>query len=86
MVPSPHPRKGNPVRAVHVLLFVVLAGVLVAALFLARASAARGAALEVGDVAPDFTLPDEHGTLHRLSDYRGRRVVLAFYPKDFTPG
>lgn len=73
-------------RAVHVLLFAGLVGVLVAALFLARGSAARGAALEVGDAAPDFTLPDEHGTLHRLSAYRGQRVVLAFYPKDFTPG
>lgn len=73
-------------RAVHVLIFMVLASAVGAVLLLARGSAARGTALEVGDVAPDFTLPDEHGTLHRLSDYRGRRVVLAFYPKDFTPG
>lgn len=36
--------------------------------------------------APDFTLPDETGTLRKLSDYRGRPVVLYFYPKDDTPG
>lgn len=36
--------------------------------------------------APDFTLPDEAGTLRSLSDYRGKWVVLYFYPKDDTPG
>ena len=36
--------------------------------------------------APDFTLPDQHGTDHRLSDYRGQWVVVYFYPKDDTPG
>jgi len=40
----------------------------------------------VGELAPDFELPDERGVTHRLSDYRGRRVVLYFYPKDDTPG
>jgi peroxiredoxin Q/BCP len=38
------------------------------------------------DVAPDFTLEDETGTPVSLSDFRGRRVVLYFYPKDDTPG
>ena len=42
--------------------------------------------LEVGDPAPDFALPDQNGNIHRLSDYRGRYVVVYFYPKDFTPG
>jgi thioredoxin-dependent peroxiredoxin len=42
--------------------------------------------LTVGDLAPDFTLPDEHGDLMRLSDLRGRRVVVYFYPMDDTPG
>lgn len=42
--------------------------------------------LPEGSPAPDFTLPDETGRLHRLSDYRGRVVVLYFYPKDDTPG
>lgn len=36
--------------------------------------------------APDFTLPDEAGVLHSLADYRGKWVVLYFYPKDDTPG
>jgi thioredoxin-dependent peroxiredoxin len=36
--------------------------------------------------APDFTLPDENGVSHKLSDYRGQPVVLYFYPKDDTPG
>lgn len=36
--------------------------------------------------APDFQLPDESGELRSLADYRGRWVVLYFYPKDDTPG
>jgi thioredoxin-dependent peroxiredoxin len=42
--------------------------------------------LHVGDIAPDFTLPAEDGHMVSLSDYRGKRVVLYFYPKDDTPG
>lgn len=42
--------------------------------------------LAIGTLAPDFTLPDQDGVLHSLSDYRGKRVVLYFYPKDNTPG
>ena len=42
--------------------------------------------LKVGDLAPDFTLPDEHGNPVRLSGLRGRRVVVYFYPMDDTPG
>lgn len=40
----------------------------------------------VGDLAPAFELPDETGQTVRLSDFRGRRVVLYFYPKDDTSG
>jgi thioredoxin-dependent peroxiredoxin len=36
--------------------------------------------------APDFTLSDQNGTPHRLADYRGKWLVLYFYPKDDTPG
>ena len=42
--------------------------------------------LEVGVKAPDFTLPDQNGNMHSLSDYRGKKVILYFYPKDNTPG
>ncbi len=42
--------------------------------------------LTVGAVAPDFSLPDQAGKTHRLSDYRGRFVLLYAYPKDNTPG
>jgi peroxiredoxin Q/BCP len=42
--------------------------------------------LQVGDPAPDFTAVTETGATLRLSDLRGKRVVLFFYPKDDTPG
>lgn len=42
--------------------------------------------LETGTKAPDFTLPDEHGQMVTLSDFKGKKVVLYFYPKDSTPG
>ena len=38
-----------------------------------------------GEAAPEFELPGTGGRTYRLSDYRGRWVVLAFYPSDFTP-
>jgi peroxiredoxin len=41
--------------------------------------------IEPGEQAPDFTLPDQDGTKVSLSDLRGRTVVLAFYPSDFSP-
>lgn len=42
--------------------------------------------LEIGTKAPDFTLEDQNGEKHSLSDYEGKKVVLYFYPKDNTPG
>lgn len=39
-----------------------------------------------GSMAPDFTLPGSDGKEHRLKDYRGKKVILYFYPKDNTPG
>ena len=42
--------------------------------------------LQIGDVAPDFTTSDQHGNTIHLSDYRGKKVVLYFYPKDDTTG
>jgi peroxiredoxin Q/BCP len=40
----------------------------------------------VGDLAPEIALPDETGTVHHLSDQRGRWTILYFYPEDDTPG
>lgn len=42
--------------------------------------------LEAGIAAPEFSLPDQDGSLHTLSQYRGHWVLLYFYPKDETPG
>ena len=39
----------------------------------------------IGKNAPAFTLPDQDGKKHKLSDYKGKHVVLFFYPKDDTP-
>lgn len=42
--------------------------------------------LKVGDMAPEFTLPDQDGDKHNLNDYLGNWVLLYFYPRDNTPG
>ena len=42
--------------------------------------------LETGTMAPEFTLPDKDGRPVSLSDFRGEKVVVYFYPKDSTPG
>ncbi len=42
--------------------------------------------LEIGTKAPDFTLPDQNGKIHTLSEFKGQKVILYFYPKDMTSG
>lgn len=42
--------------------------------------------LEVGDIAPTFTLADQHGASVSLADFKGRKVLVYFYPKADTPG
>ena len=42
--------------------------------------------LEIGTKAPEFTLPDQNGVFHTLAEYRGKKVILYFYPRDNTPG
>ena len=42
--------------------------------------------LEIGTKAPEFTLPDQNGNMHALAKYKGRKVILYFYPKDMTGG
>ncbi|MAT43248.1 MAG: thioredoxin-dependent thiol peroxidase [Anaerolineaceae bacterium] len=42
--------------------------------------------LDENTIAPDFSLVDQNGNLHQLSDYKGKNIVLYFYPKDDTSG
>ena len=42
--------------------------------------------LTIGTAAPEFTLPDQNGAMRSLSDFRGQKVILYFYPKDMTGG
>lgn len=42
--------------------------------------------LGIGTKAPGFELPDQNGTVHTLEEYKGKKVILYFYPKDNTPG
>jgi peroxiredoxin Q/BCP len=64
----------------------LFAAVVTAALALAFASPAASAAPAVGQPAPAFKLQDQTGEWRSLADYRGKWVVLYFYPKDGTPG
>ena len=66
-------------------LAIIAALIVFAALLVARAARA-GELPEVGKPAPDFNLPDQNGKLHTLQEYRGKWLVLYFYPKDDTPG
>ena len=66
-------------------LAIIAALIVFAALLVARAARA-GELPEVGKPAPDFNLPDQNGKLHTLREYRGKWLVLYFYPKDDTPG
>ena len=42
--------------------------------------------LETGIKAPSFSLPDQNGVIHTLEEYKGKKVILYFYPRDNTPG
>ena len=63
---------------------IVLSAILVAALMVLVASAAE--ATTAGTKAPDFTLKSQEGKTVSLHDFKGKWVVLYFYPKDFTQG
>jgi len=66
-------------------LAAVVALIVLAALFVARAARA-GELPRAGQPAPEFSLPDQHNRMHALKDYRGSWLVLYFYPRDDTPG
>ena len=63
----------------------IFATLVAMALFLGS-HAARAEPLKVGQPAPDFSLPDQSGKIHKLADYRGKWLALYFYVKDDTPG
>tara|TARA_Y100000996_G_scaffold266337_1_gene209578 strand:+ start:59 stop:247 length:189 start_codon:yes stop_codon:yes gene_type:complete len=49
-------------------------------------SSVFGIESELGKLAPEFSLHDQDGSIHRLTDYRGKRLVIYFFPKADTPG
>jgi len=67
----------------HILMFVIIAGLLAAIPALARVI---GDLPEAGKAAPEFKIKNNEGKEVSLKDYRGKWVVLYFYPKDFTSG
>lgn len=68
----------------RIVIILAIAGVL--AVVIARLTSRRSVAPTAGTTAPDFTLPSQDGTPVSLRDFRGKWVVLYFYPKDQTPG
>ncbi len=66
------------------VLRVVVA--LLAGIAIAFQATAEDGTLGIGDMAPDFSLPDQAGAKRSLGEFRGRWIVLYFYPKDDTPG
>ena len=66
-------------------LHAILALLLAAMLFFTN-HAVRAEGLKVGEPAPEFSLPDQNGTVRTLSEFRGKWLVLYFYVKDDTPG
>ena len=65
-------------------IFILIS--LVIFFYLFRVNVIAAPTLKIGDDAPNFTLPDSLGNQVSLNDYKGRWVVLYFYPKDDTPG
>lgn len=68
------------------MLKIVLLLLAVVVLVVLAPRLSRSATPSVGSAAPDFTLPSQDGSPVSLKDYRGKWVVLYFYPKDQTPG
>lgn len=68
------------------LLCLFACGAMAAALTAQNAAPPPKTQLKVGDTAPDFTLPDTDNKPVKLSDFRGKLVVLAFFPAAFTGG
>jgi peroxiredoxin Q/BCP len=67
-------------------MLVALCVMVVVAVAAVGVGGAQAQGLEAGDMAPPFSLPGSDGKTHSLSDYAGRTVVLAWFPKAFTGG
>ena len=65
---------------------LVMAGVLSLGTLVSAATMQVPVELKEGDVAPAFSLPGSDGKTHKLSDYKGRAVVIAWFPAAFTGG
>jgi len=65
---------------------LVLAGILSFGVLSSAATMQTPMELKEGDTAPNFSLPGSDGKTHRLSDYKGRGVVVAWFPQAFTGG
>src|SRR3990172_152220 len=77
-------------KGIHVFIrrmnaFFVL-NVVILSLIMGIAKGEDAMPLKVGDSAPSFQLKDETGKMRTLAEFRGKKVVLYFYPKDNTPG
>ena len=68
------------------MMKLMMVSALVLSMSAAAATQQAPVELKVGDVAPEFSLPGSDGKTHKLSDYKGRAVVLAWFPKAFTGG
>ena len=65
---------------------LVMAGMLSLGTLVSAATMQVPVELKEGDVAPAFSLPGSDGKTHKLSDYKGRAVVIAWFPAAFTGG
>ena len=67
-------------------MWLIIVAFAVAILVLFWHYLARASLPKLGQTAPDFRLPDQHGKIHSLKDFSGKWLALYFYPKDDTPG
>jgi peroxiredoxin Q/BCP len=68
------------------MMKLVLAGVFSLGVLASAATVQNPVELKEGDAAPQFALPGSDGKTHKLSDYKGRAVILAWFPAAFTGG
>jgi len=66
--------------------WLAIAATLTGVIMFFSSQTARADAPEIGQPAPNFSLPDQNGKIHTLDNFRGKWLVLYFYPKDDTPG